>query len=182
MFAIVSLLDDQADAQVRSIHTRLAEECGLQGIRLFPDPHFSWLGGDDCSEDKLERITSQLAGRITPLEVRTNGLGIFTGASPVIYIPIVKTTALMDTQRRIWQAAGIAADARHPYYAPEVWVPHITLALTDVKPGSLGCAVERLGFQSHHMTIQVNNLALVYWNENEVGELGRVFPLLGAHP
>jgi 2'-5' RNA ligase len=180
MFAIVSLLDTQADERVRAIHAQLMAECGLQGIRLFPYPHFSWLGGEWCHLEQVETITAQLAGAIAPLMVTTNGLGLFTGASPVVYIPVVKTAGMVEAQLKIWEEAHSYADKLHPYYAPEVWVPHITLALQDVKPGSLSCALERLSFQSNDMTIQVNNLALVFQDEDEIGRLGRVFPLNGT--
>ena len=177
MFAIVSLLDQAADQRIRAIHAELESKCGLKGIRLFPYPHFSWIGGEWCQMDKTEAMVERLASVTTPITVTTTGLGLFTGSSPVIYIPLVKTVELIQVHQQIWDETRSCADELHPVYQPELWVPHITLALMDVKVDNLVCAMSLLGFQSFEMTIQVNNLALVYQEEGNIGELGKVYPL-----
>ncbi len=179
MFGIVSLLDREADQRVREIHADLESECGLKGIRLFPYPHFSWIGGKWCDIEKIETMSERLAAVTAPMMVKTTGLGLFTGVSPVIYIPLVKTTGLLHCHQRIWTEAQKCADGLHPYYHPDVWVPHITLALLDVTSENLGCAISRLSLQSFEMNIQVDNLALVSQEEGNVGELGKVYPLKG---
>jgi 2'-5' RNA ligase len=177
MFAIVSLLDQAADQRVRAIHAGLESQCGLKGIRLFPYPHFTWIGGENCQMDKTEALVGRLASTTAPVTVTTTGLGLFTGPSPVIYIPLVKTEALIAIHHPIWDETHGCADELHPFYHPDLWVPHITLALMDVNADNLACAMNWLSFQSFEMTILVNNLALVYQEEGNVGELGKVYPL-----
>jgi 2'-5' RNA ligase len=178
--AIVSLLDRDADQRVRAIHARLELACGVKGIRLFPYPHFTWMGAEDCALEKLEQIVERLAGMIPPMEVTTNGLGLFTGKEPVIYIPIVKTLGLFRVHQKVWDAAQGDMERMHPYYAPDQWAPHITLALQDITENNLGCAMQQLSFQSFEMVIQVNNLAVVYQEEGKTGELGKRYPLEGV--
>jgi 2'-5' RNA ligase len=180
--AIVSLLDHAADQRVRSIHTRLESECGLKAIRLFPYPHFTWVGAEGCNLEKLEITVGRLALKLPPLEVMSTGLGLFTGKEPVIYIPIVKTLEMIQIQKEIWDATRGEMDQMHPYYAPDKWAPHITLALQDVTEDNLGCAMQQLSFQSFEMVIQVNNLAVVYEEEGKTGKLGKEYPLKGVAP
>lgn len=177
MFAIVSLLDQAADQRVRAIHNELESKCGLKGIRLFPYPHFTWIGGDSCQMDKTEAMIASLAATVNQITVTTTGLGLFTGPSPVIFIPLVKTAELIRIHQLVWADSRTSADDLHPFYQPGLWVPHITLALMDVNIQNLGCALNLLSFQSFEMNIQVNNLALVYQEEGNVGELGKVYPL-----
>jgi 2'-5' RNA ligase len=177
MFAIVSLLDQAADQRIRAIHSELETKCGLKGIRLFPYPHFTWIGGNSCQLDKTEAMVGKLASITQPISVTTTGLGLFTGTSPVIYVPLVKTDELIHIHQQIWDETHTCADELHPFYQSASWVPHITLALIDITVDNLICAMSLLSFQSFEMTIQVNNLALVYQEEGNVGELGKVFPL-----
>ena len=178
--AVVSLLDHEADQRVRSIHASLESACGLKGIRLFPYPHFSWVGAEDCALEKLEAVVEKLAATIPPLTVTTTGLGLFTGKEPVIYISILKTLELIQVHQKIWNATRSDVEHLHPYYAPDQWAPHITLALQDVTENNLGCAMQQLSFQSFEMVIQVNNLAVVYQEEGKVGEFGKEYPLKGV--
>jgi 2'-5' RNA ligase len=180
--AIVSLLDREADERVRSIHARLESVCGLKAIRLFPYPHFTWIGAEDSALGKLELLVERLAATLPPLKVTTTGLGLFTGKEPVIYIPVVKTLEMVQVHQKLWDATRKDMKQMHPYYAPDRWAPHITLALQDVTENNIGCAMQELSFQSFEMEIKVNNLAVVYQEEGKIGKLGKEYLLMGQPP
>ena len=111
--------------------------------------------------------------------VHAEGLGIFTGPSPVIFIPLVNDPALARFHQEMWEQPQAIAHNNNPYYAPDPWVPHISLALLDVTRENIGCAMRRLAFRSLDMTLQVNNLALVYQFGDHIGQLYRRFELQG---
>jgi 2'-5' RNA ligase len=62
--------------------------------------------------------------------------------------------------------------AIHPtlFYAPEQWVPHITLAYNDVTTANLDCVMRYLAFQSFNWEIQIDNLILVAQAEDQFSE------------
>ena len=134
-------------------------------------PHFSYHLADEYELERLEPVLAVIAATTQPFSVHTTGLGVFTGSSPVIYLPLVKDAALADFHQRVWDAAQPAASRPTTHYAPDVWVPHITLAYGDVTPPRLGCAMEKVAFQPFNWEIQVDHLAVVYQLSGQVGRL-----------
>lgn len=175
MHAIVSLLDDHHDAQIEEIWRNLESECGLAGVTLTPLPHFSWHIAAEYDFKNLEAGLATLAARALPFTVRTTGLGLFTGPSPVIYIPLIKDFALAAFHLKIWELADPVAVGPSPHYTPDSWVPHITLAYGDVSPDKLNCALEKVAFRPFDWTIAVDHLAVVYQLGGQVGKLQNKF-------
>lgn len=180
MYAVVSLLDERHYSLIQALWRELEAECGLAGVILTPMPHFSW---DIAAEYDLKRLEAALADATRdapPLTVRTTGLGLFTGESPVIFIPVIKDAALASFHQCIWNEIQPAAIGASPHYAPEAWVPHITLAYGDVDPHKLGCAMEKLAFQPFNWEIQIDHIALVFQHSGQVGRLQSRFAFGGG--
>jgi len=161
MNGIASLLDKPATDQVKTLWRELETRCGLIGVKVTPFPHFSWQVTEGYDLPRLETTLQKIARRSQPFTVRTAGLGLFTGENPIVYIPIVKDEALMRFHTMLWKSTqGIAIRAA-PYYTPDQWVPHITLAFNDLQRGNLDCAMQFLAFQSFDREIQIDNLVFV---------------------
>jgi 2'-5' RNA ligase len=94
------------------------------------------------------------------------GLGIFSGDRPVLYLPIVKSQAMIDLHNQIWERLGSLADRANGYYSPAFWLPHITLAINDLRRENLACALESVAFEPVELTISVDNLILVVQKGN----------------
>lgn len=169
MLAIASLLDPETDQQTRDLWQFLEEKCGLYEIKTAPYPHYSWLGCDDIqwkpATQKLKRISLSIKG----FTVRTAGFGIFSGPIPVLFVSIVKTPELMEIHRKIWERLEGNLIGPQAYYSPERWMPHITIAHGDLTPENLCCAVQDLAFQRVEFEIFVNNVSIIYHNEEGVG-------------
>jgi 2'-5' RNA ligase len=106
-----------------------------------------------------------------PFSIHTGGLGLFTRPDPVIYFPIVRTNLLSQVHHDIWSQATPLSQKPSLYYAPELWIPHITLAHRDVNLSSLSCVIEKLAFDVIAWEIAIDNLALVSQVEEDVGDL-----------
>jgi 2'-5' RNA ligase len=171
MHGIVSILDEPHCALVESLWQELEEECGLTGIRVTPIPHFSWQLALDYDFRSLALVLKGLADAALPFTVRTTGLAMFTGPRPVLQIPLVRDAALSEFHRTVWYAVRGLSNTLSPLYAPEAWVPHITLAHSDVTQPALLCALERLVGSTFNWEIVVDNIALVYQLDGQVGEL-----------
>ena len=171
MKAVVSLLDDSAYSRIEAMWRVLELKCGLKGIKNTPYPHFSWHVADSYSGEEVQGILQGLSANAKPFTVTTSGLGIFTGQEPVIYILISKTEKLLRFHKSIWKQIQPFANCGSDFYTPDVWVPHITLAHSDVNKQALLCALEELAFVPFSWEIKIENLAVVGQSGVEVGRL-----------
>jgi 2'-5' RNA ligase len=178
MKGIASLLDPTATGRVKEVWHELEDRCGLVGIKITPIPHFSWQVTEDYASEELDLTLSEIARRTCPFLVHTAGLGIFSGEHPIVYIPVIKTRQLIQLHETLWTA--LAAFAKQPsgYYAPGMWVPHITLAYGDVDKTKLSCALQTLVSQSFDWEIRIENLTVIALHENASRDLVQ-YPLTG---
>ena len=179
MHGLVSLLPTDYYAQVEELWHMLEYECGLTGIKVTPFPHFSWLIGEDFDWKALESTLAQLARETKPITVNSGGIGVFSGPNPVIFIPIVRTDALNALHKRIWDAIQPIGIDLSPYYAPQFWMPHISLAYEDVTQENIHCAMQKLAFQTFSWKFDVNNISFIHEPEGAVGKLYYQFDFTG---
>ncbi len=175
MHAIVTLLEPAIYARVEAIWRVLELKCGLKGIKATPFPHFSWQVADDYGFPGLENELQVFADTAEPFSVRTTGIGVFSGPDPVIYILIVKDRTLTRFHKNVWDLSLPFAREPAEFYSPDTWVPHVTLAHTDVNRETLSCAMEELAFVPFNWEIKIENLAIVSRIGNEIGHLHRRF-------
>jgi len=171
MQAVVSLLEPSANQEVEALWQTLGTDCGLASLYYTPHPHISWHIADKYDDQALQESLSDMAGSSKPFTIRCSGVGLFTGVEPVVYILIVKDDPLIQFHEMICRRIHHLASGSNPHYDPEVWVPHITLAHRDVKPENLGCVMNTLAFRPFDREIRIDNLALLYHTDNEIGRL-----------
>jgi 2'-5' RNA ligase len=182
MEAVVSLLEATAYSRIEAMWRILELKCGLKGIKTTPFPHFSW---HVAASYPLEPVSAAMAEMVTttrPFIVHTSGLGIFTGQEPVIYLVITKTEKLLRFHKALWKRVELQALEPSSYYSPESWVPHITLAHSDVNKSALICALEELAFIPFNWEIKIDNLAIVGQSGDEVGRLIHRLDIQDPHP
>lgn len=177
MHGIITLLPQPFYAEVEALWNELEQSAGLRGIRVTPFPHFSWQIGSHYPEEPLAQALKRLAAETEPIPARAGGLGFFTGASPVMYIPVVKTRRLAEFHRRVWEALLPLGEGISPYYAPESWMPHISLAYGDLTPDNIGAAVGGLINRPLQWDFTIDNLAYGYEPEGETAVVKMQFAL-----
>lgn len=169
MFAIASLFDLHANALTWALWNRLEEGCGLAGIKATPYPHFSWLSYEDMDWKAVRTKLGDVSTTEKPFQVQTAGLGLFTGARPILYIALVKTPQLLSIQRKIWRNVKPALVHPNPYYSPQRWMPHITLAYGDLNSENLPCALRNLLNEPLDFGMEINNISVIFQTEFAVG-------------
>jgi 2'-5' RNA ligase len=177
MHGIVALLDDEHTSKVDAIWGELHDSCGLTCIQMTPFPHFSWHIAEKYDFDHLEEKLALIARQMAPFTIRTAGLGVFTGKNLVVYITIVKDSQLLELHQHIWKETQSMGSGVSPLYAPDQWMPHITLANRDVTDNNLPCIFSTLGGHSFSWEIQVNRFALGYQENDAPGEITKTFSL-----
>jgi 2'-5' RNA ligase len=180
MHGIITLLDPPHYSQVENIWQDLEQHCGLSGVRVTPLPHFSWQIADEYDLQSLRPVLKEICEAASPFTVLTTGLGVFSGGVPVIYIPVVKNTRLILLHDLIWSATSEVSRQRNPFYSPDMWLPHITLAYGDVDQEKLRCAMSHLAFNDYNWEIPIDHLTLVYQTEGQEGWLRMRFDFGGA--
>ncbi len=159
---VVSLLDSEHTKRVEDLWAELEEKLGLANTCPTPFPHFTYQVAASYQVDALEPALQHFAGRKAEFRVKTAGLGVFTGARPVLYIPVVRSPELTEFHRELWQAIDGAGSGLSSYYHPDRWVPHITLALIDILPDKLAAMVRLLGERELDWEFTVDNLCFIY--------------------
>lgn len=167
MHGVISLLDPQATRLVENIWVELENEFGLSSVYVPRIAHFSYQIAEEYNVKRLGAVLEQLAQSQRPFHVRTSGLGLFTGSSPVLYIPVIRNRELTQLHSVLWQAIDDEGSGKSDLYHPGNWIPHITLAQGDLDRDNLPRIVRWLSDRDFTCEIVVNNLGLIYQTGNE---------------
>jgi len=162
MHGIVSLLDSKQNQLVEEIWAELEREFSVQGVYITPYPHFSYHVAQAYDIDKIAPVLQRITSNITTFNVKTGGLGVFTGTSPVLYIPVVRSLELTQLHEELWQEISPVSSGVQEYYNPDQWMPHITIGFGDISKDKLSQMISLLAERDFNWEITVNNIALIY--------------------
>jgi 2'-5' RNA ligase len=164
---IASILDAQHSSIVESIWDDLRNKFGAKTTSLL-QPHFTYQVAERYDTEPADQVLRRFTRSAEPFMIRTSGLGIFTGETPVIYVPIVRTDSLSRFQAALWESIASAAHNLHAHhYGSENWLPHITLAAPgDLSSKQLADAIRLLGNRSFNWQIRIDNLAFALDAQN----------------
>jgi 2'-5' RNA ligase superfamily protein len=162
MHGIVSLLDNDYNRLVEELWAELEREFSVHGVYVTPYPHFSYHVAKDYDVDKIEPVLQRITSDITTFKVRTSGLGVFTGNSPVLYIPVARSLELTQLHEELWQEVATASSGVQQYYHPGQWMPHITIGFGDISKDNLSQIIPFLAERNFSWEITVDNIALIY--------------------
>ena len=162
MHGIVSLLDPEHTRLVESLWVELENEFGLTSLYAPRIAHFTYQIAEDYDLKRLAAALEQFAQRQRPFRVRTTGLGLFTGGSPVLYIPVVRDADMTRIHAALWQAVEGLGSGVSPHYSPESWMPHVTLAQGDLNDDNLPRVIHFLSQRDFEWEIVINNIAFIY--------------------
>lgn len=161
MFVLISELDQQSTERVQHLWQQLRIECGLKAIYELPTPHLTWFVAEELDILKSLSIIDRLTSETCGFETHCFGLGLFTGARPVLYLPLVKNQAMIDIHQKVWEQLTQCSDKLNKYYEPKFWLPHVTLAVNDVSVEKLYCAIKLLGQETLEIKISIENMIVV---------------------
>ena len=129
MNALVSLLNHDHTEEIRAIWWELESQFGVTNQYVKPFIHFSYhVVADEYDLDHLGPTLDDLGAKRAPFQVPTTGTGVFTGSQPVIFIGVARTPELDALHQTLWDTCTPGFGVGLPYYAPEAWSPHVTLA------------------------------------------------------
>jgi 2'-5' RNA ligase len=162
MHGIVTLLDNDHYQLIEDLWAELERSFSVKGVYITPYPHFSYHVAQDYDLDLVESVLKRITSNITTFKVRTSGLGIFTGTSPVLYIPVLRSLELTQLHEEIWKEIATASSGVQEYYHPEQWMPHITMGFGDINKDNLSQIIPFLANRDFKWEITVDNFAVIY--------------------
>ncbi len=160
MAAVASLLDSTHSALVRGLWEELARRFDVKGVEISPLPHFTYAAARDFRVDELTAVVERLARGSRRLKVRAGGLGLFTGESATVHVPLVRTPELTRFQLAVWSASMAVADKGILHYHPAEWIPHVTVAV-GADAATAAEIVRLLASRSFEWTLEIDNLAVI---------------------
>jgi 2'-5' RNA ligase len=168
MEVVVTALDKQYGEMIQQIWSELARDFGVRATSTqVPIPHLSYQGATTYDREEVEGVSSRLAGEFVPFTVETDGLGIFTGPVPILYLAVIRSPSLTQLHHQLWQAITPSAVEATPVFSPERWIPHITLAQGDLTSAELAAIIERFSSRRFQWQIPLTNLAVISNSDSE---------------
>jgi 2'-5' RNA ligase len=173
--ALVSLLDHDHAEEVRSIEWELESRFGVTSQYVKPFIHFSYhVVADEYDLDHLGPALDDLSASRAPFQVPTTGVGVFTGSQPVIFVGVTRTPELDSLHQMLWDTCTPGFGVGLPYYAPEAWSPHVTIARGTRAGEHLPEILEYLGEHDLTWKLNVDNLAVIEDGGQERGLIHQV--------
>ena len=161
MLAITSLLSSPSSDHINALIKSLETEFGLDDVQATPEPHLTYQIVDPVDLAALKDSLHQIASSSTSFVAHTTGLGMFPGERPVIYIPVLRSDYLNQLHHRILEAITPMCSRTDKYSSPDLWLPHVSLALHDTTPELLGPVLQFLNNQTFNLELEISNLALL---------------------
>jgi len=161
MLAITSLLTSPSADFINGLIKSLETEFGLNDVQATPDPHLTYQIAEPADLTVLKDALRRIAATTKTFTAHATGLGMFPGDSPVIYIPVLRSDALNDLHHRVLDVAGPLCSRTDKFSQPDLWLPHISLALHDTTPELLGPVLRFLNTKTYNLALEITNLTLL---------------------
>ncbi len=160
MQALVTLLPDKLYKKVQNIWMELKRDFDISRVLVTPFPHISLSTADGY--ENIDKNLEQFTSEVKPFTIRTNGLGIFAGERPLLYLEVTKNRELLDFHEDLWKIVDQIVINPEELYRPEYWVPHITLIfLGDITKENIGEIMKKYAFQDFHFEFEIDNISLL---------------------
>ncbi|MFD2515441.1 2'-5' RNA ligase family protein [Pontibacter locisalis] len=161
MIALACLLDKRTSERVNELTEDLEKRFGLNGVKITPYPHLTMLTAEVVDMEELKQYLDLTCIETEKFSIRTTGLGLFPGESPVIFIPVLRTPPLNKFHDRLHRDISEMSTEMGLYYNTNLWLPHITLALGDTSPEMLGPVLAYLCQYNFNWEVNIDNLTIL---------------------
>lgn len=163
MHGVVFLPDGAHDALIRKWWEELALEFDLAPVADTMVPHSSYHVATDYDLELVEKKLTSWAARTQPFKVKAFGLGLFAFEDAVVfYAALVRTMSLSVRHEELWQELAGTASNILEHYAPEVWVPHITLTPDGLKREQVPELAAFFAARPIEWEVEIDNVTLLH--------------------
>jgi len=171
MNGIVTRLPEFIKNEVESIWKHFNSEFEMDRVMSTSFAHITWVIAHSCEEETVGEILKELRKVSVPFVIKTNGIGIFTGKRPAMYIQIKPCIEILNFQSKIYRLFSPYAQRLKKHYKPEVWIPHISIAIEDLTLENVSDAVKFILNKTFKYDIRIESFSLVRKERNQNMEI-----------
>ena len=159
--AIVSNLEGQPYKDVRRLWKLLERSYGCKAIQAYSHPHVSFQSARTPDVRQLKRDFENVVSQIRPFEIEVVGARHFR--KDVIYLAVKRTRELAKIHKLINRFLESRCQDLVELYAPEHWLPHVTLAMEDLTEDNFEKAWMEFGGSNIRFKQRLHNICMVKW-------------------
>jgi 2'-5' RNA ligase len=156
---IVSNLEGQPYREVKKLWALFEREYNSRAIQSYSHPHFTYQIAKTSDVKRLKVDFQKVISRIAPFKIEVIGLRHFR--KDVIYLAVKKTRELARIHKLIHRFLEAECRDMLELYAPEHWIPHVTLAMEDLTEDNFNRAWKELSPSRIRFKQRVGNLCMV---------------------
>lgn len=127
MYALLSELDKRSITIIKDVLKGIDDETGVVAVTPRFEKHLSWQGMKDINIDRARTIVERISRGQKPLNLHADFLGVFPGNPVVLFIGVAKNKSLFQLHDSLWKGLTSCSIEPNEHYAPDLWIPHITL-------------------------------------------------------
>jgi len=170
MYAIITELDSETADKINQIRKNAISPCGEDPAPLQWPLHLSWQGAESYQIQEAHARIKMIADTFAPIVSRVDGVGIFTGKEPVLYLSVTRTPELSALNATLWEALSPLAESPNRYFSPQEWAPHISLMYGRPEiVDKIACVVEKLITTPLQIDIKLDHLSIGFYRGQEHG-------------
>jgi len=163
MHGLITPLPEPYKEKVYQLWEDFQKEHHLNGVFTTPIPHFTWHVDAQYRPELVPSLADFFANNVPPT-ITTDGLGIFCGEHPIIFINLLVTEELLRYHSQLFTLLQPFSAKSNAYYEPGKWHPHITLALGDTNPSLAGTIIKSVSDIDFNWTFECSALTLIQQN------------------
>lgn len=158
---IITKLPDFFQEEVTKIWNDFHQFFGISRIKTTSFPHLTWAIAKESDEKLVDEKLNIIRKNTFPFVLSTNGIGIFTGKRPAVYIQIKPSVQILKFQKELHETFSDHSDGLKKFYVPERWIPHISLAIEDIDSSNIGKVMEYLLPNTFKHDLRIETISLV---------------------
>lgn len=137
-YTIAALFDAASESGLRDLRARLAQFAGAEVAAA--RPHLTLAIVNELDPEALRPALLDFGQAMPPLPLHLAAVGAFPTEEGVVFLAPVVTRPLLAIHARLCDLLDRVGFPPTPYYRPQNWVPHCTVAI-NLRPDQVGEAV-----------------------------------------
>ncbi|MFN8617613.1 MAG: 2'-5' RNA ligase family protein [Dehalococcoidia bacterium] len=179
MPGVISLLPEPFASGVERLWGSMHREFGIPMGYPGAVPHITFHLGARDAEPGAAGVVEAVAKRTVPFSITTAGFGVFGGPEPVVHLAVARSPQVARLAAELESALAAAGyPTTDPYFTPDRWMPHITIAHRNLAGIELGSLLAWLVSQPLSWEIPLSTLSVARETELSADVLA-TFPLSG---
>ena len=152
MIGVVSLLDDE--------HRLAYESLDVGPHKRSAVPHLSYHVAGSYNWSGVVGALEELSKQFEAFDIVADAVAIFESIPAIVYLTVSDPSSLRALQAAVFERIARHSHAPDEYYAPQAWVPHITIA-SGIDPQEATKLAQSLRSHKIRWKIRIDNLAFM---------------------